>query len=415
MKKILALAAAAALTCGVSAYAANPFSDVSTDDWAYQAVSDLSAQGVVEGYPDGTFRGERNMTRYELAQIIARLMAREDQLNAEQRATLDKLAGEYAGELANLGVRVSNLEKKVGSFSFSGNARMRFRQTYDKKNDGNSFDNWDGRMKIIAHADVNDSTYVQGRLRSDFNFKDNGDANTYMEQLVVHHRFGDKVDLAIGREDVYLGQTGLYYDDEFDGAILKVGSDGLTAELGYGRFYSWDFEPQDSTEPEAFYAHVYGNSGRFSYEANYIDVSKDHGQVWGAGLTAGITDDIDLFGDYFQNVDYEGDPKIWTAGVGFGHVNLAKPGSFRLTGQYVKAEKGAFFGVSTYDITPHDLTVAGTDGTSKATEVDYWLINADVTLMKNVRLHGEYGFDVDAKGTNVDYDDMFAVSLNYVF
>ena len=75
-EKILAIAAVAALTAGVSAYAANPFSDVSTDDWAYQAVSDLSDQGVVEGYPDGTFKGERNMTRYELAQVIARLMAR---------------------------------------------------------------------------------------------------------------------------------------------------------------------------------------------------------------------------------------------------------------------------------------------------------------------------------------------------
>ena len=125
MKKILAIAAAAALTAGVSAYAANPFSDVSPDDWAYQAVSDLSDQGVVEGYPDGTFKGERNMTRYELAQVIARLMAREDQLNAEQKATLDKLAGEYADELANLGVRVSNLEKKVGNISWFGDARMR--------------------------------------------------------------------------------------------------------------------------------------------------------------------------------------------------------------------------------------------------------------------------------------------------
>ena len=89
MKKILALAAVAALTAGVSAYAANPFSDVTPDDWAFQAVSDLSAQGVVEGYPDGSFKGERNMTRYELAQIIARLMAKEDQLNAEQQATLE--------------------------------------------------------------------------------------------------------------------------------------------------------------------------------------------------------------------------------------------------------------------------------------------------------------------------------------
>ena len=135
MKKILAIAAAAALTAGVSAYAANPFSDVSPDDWAYQAVSDLSDQGVVEGYPDGTFKGERNMTRYELAQVIARLMAREDQLNAEQKATLDKLAGEYADELANLGVRVSNLEKKVGNISWSGDARMQYQHNLDGAKD----------------------------------------------------------------------------------------------------------------------------------------------------------------------------------------------------------------------------------------------------------------------------------------
>ena len=170
MKKILAIAAVAALSAGVSAYAANPFSDVTPSDWAYQAVVDLSDQGVVEGYPDGTFKGERNITRYEMAQIIARMLAKEDQLNAEQRATLDKLAGEYADELANLGVRVANLEKKVGNIAWSGNARMRFVQDYDPK--GKAADTWDGRMKITAHATVNDSTYVEGRYRTDFNFKE---------------------------------------------------------------------------------------------------------------------------------------------------------------------------------------------------------------------------------------------------
>ena len=174
MKKILALAAVAALTAGVSAYAANPFSDVSTDDWAYQAVADLSDQGVVEGYPDGTFKGERNMTRYELAQIIARLMAKEDQLNAEQQATLDKLAGEYADELANLGVRVSNLEKKVGNIAWSGDARMRY-QTKD--NDGGK-DSWNGRMRINAKWAPNDATYV-----------------------------------TIGRQGIALDQTGTFWDE----------------------------------------------------------------------------------------------------------------------------------------------------------------------------------------------------------
>ena len=127
MKKVLAIAAVAALTAGVSAYAANPFSDVTPSDWAYQAVADLSEQGVVEGYPDGTFKGERNITRYEMAQIIARMLAKEDQLNAEQRATLDKLAGEYADELANLGVRVANLEKKSDNVKITGQIRASYR------------------------------------------------------------------------------------------------------------------------------------------------------------------------------------------------------------------------------------------------------------------------------------------------
>ena len=170
MKKILALAAVAALTAGVSAYAANPFSDVTADDWAYQAVSDLSAQGVVEGYPDGTFKGERNMTRYELAQIVARLMAKEDQLNAEQQATLDKLAGEYADELANLGVRVSNLEKKVGNISWSGDAKMMYTNNAEKK----AKDTYKGRIRLNVKGQVNDATYVQGRILTNMYFKDAG-------------------------------------------------------------------------------------------------------------------------------------------------------------------------------------------------------------------------------------------------
>ena len=97
--------------------AANPFADVDTSSWAYQAVSQLSDQGVVDGYPDGTFKGDKNVSRYELAQIIARLMAKEESLNDSQRATVQKLSAEYAGELQSLGVRVKELEKKTGNLS----------------------------------------------------------------------------------------------------------------------------------------------------------------------------------------------------------------------------------------------------------------------------------------------------------
>ena len=409
MKKILAIAAVAALTAGVSAYAANPFSDVSPDDWAYQAVSDLSDQGVVEGYPDGTFKGERNMTRYELAQVIARLMAREDQLNAEQKATLDKLAGEYADELANLGVRVSNLEKKVGNISWFGDARMRWKEKGYNTDGSRKADGWDGRMRINAKAQVNDSTYVRGRFTSNMNFKDNADANTKMDVLFVHHQFGDKVGMNLGRNFLTLGQTGMYYDDFFDGAQLFIGDSKLTLEAGYGRMNTW-INDYGQKKDDTVYARLYGKTGRIGYDAEYIKTvgaaDADKKSIWGAGLTVGVTDAVDVFGDFYKNTKPAGDPQMWTAGLGFGHYNLKKPGTFRVAAQYVRNEAGAYFGGSTYTAFP----------ASSLLNVDskFWLANADVVLAKNIRLHGEYAFNVKTDDS-VDYDDLATVSLNYNF
>ena len=409
MKKILAIAAVAALTAGVSAYAANPFSDVSPDDWAYQAVSDLSDQGVVEGYPDGTFKGERNMTRYELAQVIARLMAREDQLNAEQKATLDKLAGEYADELANLGVRVSNLEKKVGNISWFGDARMRWKEKGYNADGSRKDDVWDGRMRINAKAQVNDSTYVRGRFTSNMDFKKNENADTKMDVLFVHHQFGDKVGMNLGRNFLTLGQTGMYYDDFFDGAQLFIGDSKLTLEAGYGRMNTW-INDYGQKKDDTVYARLYGQTGRIGYDAEYIKTvgaaDADKKSIWGAGLTVGVTDAVDIFGDFYKNTEPKGDPQMWTAGLGFGHYNLKKPGTFRVAAQYVRNEAGTYFGGSTYTAFP----------ASSLLNVDskFWLANADVVLAKNIRLHGEYAFNVKTDN-RVDYDDLATVSLNYNF
>ena len=432
MKKILAIAAVAALTAGVSAYAANPFSDVTPDDWAYQAVSDLSDQGVVEGYPDGTFKGERNMTRYELAQIIARLMAKEDQLNAEQRATLDKLAGEYADELANLGVRVSNLEKKVGNISWSGNARMRYIESY-KADSGKSTGTWDGRMRIQAKAQVNDSTTVTGLLRQNMHFKDNDEGGTDMQRLYVTHNFGDKVSVVMGKYDEFAGQTGIMYDSEVKGAKVTYGDDAFNVTAGYARFNDWNDElstlyskeghPDDKTR-EVAYARIAGAADKLSYDVEYYDAASADYKTWGAGLTYNFAGKFDVFGDFYQNTDGKGDPKLWTAGLGYGSMSFAKPGSWRLAAQYVKAEQGAYLGGSTFDTAvAQDLVLKSARWDSKAEEftgdditaVHFWVVSGDVGLAKNVGLHAEYAFDVSADGTKTDYDDLFSATINYKF
>jgi len=99
---------------------ANPFVDVPLNHWAYDSVQSLAAKGVIVGYPDGTFGGGRTMTRYEFAEATAKALAYVEGMDfasAEDVAILEKLAIEFADELASLGVTVADLEAAVGANS----------------------------------------------------------------------------------------------------------------------------------------------------------------------------------------------------------------------------------------------------------------------------------------------------------
>ena len=428
MKKILALAAVAALTAGVSAYAANPFSDVTADDWAYQAVSDLSAQGVVEGYPDGTFKGERNMTRYELAQIVARLMAKEDQLNAEQQATLDKLAGEYADELANLGVRVSNLEKKVGNISWNGDARMRYTaSSSDKKADA-----YDGRIRLNVKGQVNEATYVQGQFVNNMDFKGEGSSNTTMAQIYVNHNFGKNVAVRLGRQPITFGnQGGWLYNalEGYDGAQVSYNNAKLSLTTGFGQMNGGDTTVvEDNLKNKDFYF----AKGAYDFDfaklnADYI-VKKDGAtaaekdfEVYGVGLNVPVQQ-FNVFGEYWQNTVAKDYDTAWNAGLSYGKADWKKAGTWDLSVAYNDVDQNVYFGGGTWhndmlkNLTGATVTANSTDKYLKATNLTFWNVLANVTLQKNVQLHAEYAFGADAEGTNgVDPDDSWTVSLNYKF
>ena len=435
MKKILALAAVAALTAGVSAYAANPFSDVTADDWAYQAVSDLSAQGVVEGYPDGTFKGERNMTRYELAQIVARLMAKEDQLNAEQQATLDKLAGEYADELANLGVRVSNLEKKVGNIYWSGDARMRYQ---DKAEAG---DAWNGRIRLNVKGQVNESTYVQGRFLSEMNFKDSESADTSMDKLHVVYQPTDAFSIDLGRTSAGLSQTGIFMDDDgqYDGIVAAYDNGKFNLSAGYGRVgggVDYDDQPLikyhdyenwfvkagtkvgDKVDLSAFYTQ-YASKSDSKVLADVLNSvpglksKADNVAVWGVGAGVDLGGGFVLDGDYIKHADNLTDKAaMWTAGLTYGEVDTDKVGSWSLGVHYVDADRLAYLGgVSAWDMTDH-LDYSLVSG------MKFWQAKAGVALQKNVELDAYYYFGGKTKENKDifgDPDDTFGIELNYAF
>lgn len=278
MKHCLLKTAMAALfaTAAFTVSAANPFADVDTSSWAYQAVSQLSDQGVVDGYPDGTFKGDKNVSRYELAQIIARLMAKEDSLNDSQKAVVQKLSAEYADDLQNLGVRVKELEKKTGNLSTITELRVQDIPRYDNvyKDSKSSHDELSLRVRINTMANVNDRSTVYSQLettmsmngstpfnpnRQDWSSRESsdadkartgyGDGDLHLNRLWATYQFGPKQDtsklpfgpsknlIGIGQFPVKMGVTGYTYDGQFKGAFISFGDyrQGGRFTIAHGR------------------------------------------------------------------------------------------------------------------------------------------------------------------------------------
>lgn len=268
----LKAAIAACFACAaVTVSAANPFTDVSADDWAYQAVASLSDEGVIDGYPDGTFRGDKHVTRYEIAQIVARLMAKEDTLNASQKETLAKLSSQYANELKDLGVRIAELEKKRGATDLITELRVQSIDRYDDVFKGKKHNEISTRVRLNTITPVNDRVHLYGQIETilDMNGKESydvnridpkdksqtkprtgyGDGDFHLNRLWTTYHFGPKQDttnlpygpsknlIGIGQFPVKMGVTGYTYDGEVKGVFATFGDyrEGGRLTLAFGR------------------------------------------------------------------------------------------------------------------------------------------------------------------------------------
>ena len=124
-KTLLSIAATLLLLSNRVAAAENPFADIPADHWSRSAIEQLADDGLLKGYDDNIFHGENAITRYEMAQWIARVLAKEAAISAKDQTLLDKLSKEYAPELMNLGVRIATLENKTDSVKINGYAYLR--------------------------------------------------------------------------------------------------------------------------------------------------------------------------------------------------------------------------------------------------------------------------------------------------
>jgi len=326
MKKSLVLAMAMALGVTASAYAANPFSDVPAGHWAYDSINKLAAAGVIEGYGDSTFGGDKLMTRYEMAQIVAKAMAK--------GANVDKLAAEFADELDNLGVRVANLEKKADNVKVTGELRYKYMSKKDDANDGQSFEN-DLRSRIWVTGQINDDWSYTGMIENTQDFygesANKGDEDTSFARAYVEGKIGG-LNVTAGRYNAFLA-NGNIYDDKVDGAEVSYGDKvkvtgfaGKATEVDGGNYAGGEL------------AGAFGDLNLAAGYVNYKDLNKDDigkgldNAIWyvGADYTMG---DVNLSGMYLKgDMSYNDvDEKVldddgWTVGLAYKGAEATEVG-----------------------------------------------------------------------------------------
>ena len=340
MKKSLVLAMAMALGVTASAYAANPFSDVPAGHWAYDSVAKLAAAGVVDGYADGAFDGDKLMTRYEMAQIVAKAMAK--------GADCDKLAAEFADELDTLGVRVAKLEKGADAVKITGEVRYHYAE-----NDGISTANETKlRSRLWFAGQINDDWKYTAMLQNEQNF-DNDDAEegTTWQRAYLNGKIGGAKVLA-GRYNLKKSE-GNVYDHRFDGVELSYGKEvKLTAGFGKANSRSYD---------EVIYAEAATKMGIVDVAVNYwnfkddknathdadgdvVAAQKEEKEIWTVGANMPVAKNLKFGAMYLMGDEYDAkaDDNGYVLTLAYKGAKASVPGSWGLEAKWYDQPRATY-------------------------------------------------------------------------
>ena len=411
MKKSLLLAMAMALGVTASAYAANPFSDVPAGHWAYDSINKLAAAGVIEGYGDATFGGDKLMTRYEMAQIVAKAMAK--------GANVDKLAAEFADELDNLGVRVANLEKKADNVKITGTIKASY-ANFDGDLLGTTGDparatNHQGRLRtdLWINGQVNDDWTYTAMLRNQQFFTgdeaNSGEENVKFQRAYVNGRVGGLAVQAgrYNKTDITATAVGgNIYDTRMDGVQVSYGSDvKLTA--GYGKATDGN-KVSGSYDNDVVYAELTAKIGAVDANAGYYKFSdvanleNEDDNIWTVGVGFDLAKDLKLTANYLKT-DYDKviasgksvDDDGYVVALAYKGAKASQAGSWGLNAEYFDLAKGT-------------VIAHGMDGVYGTEGFKGYAVGANYALAKNI-VAGVTYYDLESKAdSKVDNETLWS-------
>ena len=348
----------------------NQLADVQPTDWAYQALQSLVERyGCIAGYPDGSYRGDRALTRYEFAagvnacldritEIISSTTA--DLATKEDLATLQRLQAEFAAELSILRNRVDSLEARTAELeanqfstttTLNGNVITTFATIFgDDETEESNQTVFQSRVQLNFDTSFTGSDRLRTRLEWGNYNSFNAPVNTRLSDLGV----------AFPSQDFYVYSN---TDDDLTLGFLEYSfpiGDRTTVFLeGRGAAIS------DIVCSASSFDSDFDSLSTFSYNPIY---NLSPGEGIGAGVTVQLSDPLQL-------------------GVGYlsGEGNLSNPGAGLFNGDY------SAFG---------QLTLTSSGLTAAATYVNNYVATSDAstqtdrqTLTNAYGLSAEYGFN----------------------
>ena len=430
MKKTLVSALTTALVVGAASTtfaAANPFADVPADHWAYDAVAQLVQDGIINGYGDGTYVGDQNMSRYEMAQIVAKAMAKSDAADNNNKALIDKLAAEFSDELANLGVRVADLEAKTDNVKWEGLVRYDWNTTnFAAKGEHRDPEANVLKLRLEPTMTINENWTAHARIDADFQKDDvSDDVKKDISQAWTEGQYG-KFNVKLGRFGTFSDAShGLVMDDDVTGAEFTYApSENWKVKATAARTAGLSKKVVESADGknEATYWAVEANyaNGKWDAGVGYHNVLATHTYQDGDNNSFRIADlgvgyafdkNVKLTGDYAkgssQNKVKNAANNAYSIQLNYKGADAADAGSW---GAYVAYRQLAPFAtlVPTYDFK------AGDEGfyTLKG-----WEIGADYTFAKNIVATAKYfnGKDTAAEAGKDDKTTGVFTRVDFLF
>ncbi|MDF2875419.1 MAG: S-layer y domain protein [Sporomusa sp.] len=400
-KLAVALAFVSLVSFTGSAFAAtpNPFGDVPAKHWAYEAVSKLKQDGLIDGDGKGAFQGDRTVTRYEMAQMVARAVWNAEKASAEDKALIDKLSAEFTGELKSLGVRMDTLEKKSEKLTFNGFLHLS-EQIWDNTGDfknttgltGDTPHPRDGHypalgIDLYVNYKVNDKWQVKIEDEAVRDFRSGGywsNGGVADGSVSAAQRNGQMyAEGVVGATTVKAGKFdyGAAYGlmvaqgrKGVEGVQFAVGDKSKTI-LTYGYFrQGWVGNATNpyiisSTTDNRYAALEFDTpiSQDANFKAAYHNITTDGAdskvlsdniRLWEVGADKIIAKDLQLFATYGQS-NASSQNKAYIAGLNYKRADLNTPGSYGLTARYIRAEAKSSIAPDNYWVSKYDWGLEG--------------------------------------------------------